>query len=137
MKDRRVGAYRHLLAVACWLCISFNAGCAFDIVSVRQLPVDYTPVSDAPRVFILKQDIRIGLGAGYQTQLRTGTRWRQIGRTPHGDVFTTRDQVVKVEASNIHEAQVVMQGRSVTGFYLPVEKTFVAVKQPIPITIEE
>jgi hypothetical protein len=132
-----MNTYRHSLTVVFWLGVASVTGCAFDISRVKELPVEYTPVSDVSRTFVLKQDVGIGIGTGYQTHLRSGTRWRQTGRTPHGDVFATRDQLVKVEASNIHEAQVVIQGQRITGFYLPVEKTFVAVKQPIPVTIEE
>jgi len=53
-----------------------------------------------------------------------------VGRIEQGEVYKTKDQVVTVEASNMYEAQLVLSGSLVVGFYLPVERTFTAADPP-------
>ena len=43
--------------------------------------------------------------------------------------------MLTVEASNIHEAALVMREGRVTGFYLLIEKKFCPVKQPVTLVI--
>jgi hypothetical protein len=38
-------------------------------------------------------------------------------------VYATRDRVLTVEASNVHEAYIVVSNGKLVGFFLPVEKT--------------
>lgn len=109
------------------------AGCAFDISRVKQLPATYTTLSTPAQEFVLSQDVKATVGSGFATRLKAGTRWHQVGNTEHGAVFATTDQIVTVEASNIYEAQLVVADNAITGFYLPVEKTFVAVSSKISI----
>ena len=109
------------------------AGCAFDISHVKQLPANFTVAFDSSEEFILNHDLKIPLGSGFPTRLKAGTRWRQVGQIPQGDVFATKDQIVTVEASNTWEALLVVANRCITGFYLPGEKTFVTTVHPIPI----
>jgi hypothetical protein len=116
--------FRFLLLAICGLLL---AGCAFNLVHVNQLPTAYSAVVGAPQSFVLDQAVEAGLGTTYPTRLRSGTRWHQVGSTEHGAVFTTPDQIVTVEASHIYEAQLVVSNRVLTGFYLPVEKTFAPV----------
>lgn len=118
------------------LSLLFLAGCAFDVSHVRQQPVQFRAVTSAFREFVLLQEVKVKLGSGFPTVLKAGTRWRQIGSVEQGDVYATKDQVVMVEASNNYEAQLVVAGSCVKGFYLPVEKTFVAVSKSIllPVT---
>ena len=109
------------------------AGCAFDLVHVRQMPVSYTKTADPAKTFVLLHEVKATVGTSYPTRLKSGTRWRQVGNTEHGAVFGTQDQIVTVEDSNIHEALLVVSDDFIKGFYLPVEKTFVQVKHPILI----
>jgi hypothetical protein len=109
------------------------AGCAFDLVHVKQQPTTYTPVIGHADAFTLGQEVKATLGTGFPTHLKSGTQWRQVGSTEYGKVYSTQDQIVTVEASNIHEAQLVVSNQCVTGFYLPVEKTFTPVSKLIPI----
>jgi len=85
--------------------------------------------------FILQESVDIPLGTGFPTHLKAGTRWHRVGQTPYGAVYSTTDQIVKVEASNIYEAWLVMADQTVKGFYLLVEKTFVQASHPVPVTI--
>jgi hypothetical protein len=112
------------------------AGCAMDIVSVKQAPATIAPLGDSGPLVVLQSDVAVAIGTGFTTKLRKGTTWRQIGRISEGEVFATRDQIVTVEASNIHEAQPVINGGNVVGFYLPVERTFTRATAPIAITFQ-
>jgi len=71
-----------------------------------------------------------------QTRLKAATRWQQVGSSPYGNIFATKDQIVTVEASNIYEAQLVVSNQFITGFYLIVEKKFAPVTRPIHIEIQ-
>jgi len=80
--------------------------------------------------------VDVGLGTGFPTHLKAGTRWHRVGQIQYGTVYSTKDQIVEVEASNIYEAQLVMTDQTVKGFYLPVEKTFTPASHPVSIAIE-
>jgi hypothetical protein len=111
-------------------------GCAFDVSYVTRVPTEFqASVPDRPG-WTLRQDQSIGVGTIFPTKLRSGTRWQLAGHTPQGDVYRTGDQIVTVEASNIFEALVVMQGDRLVGFYLPVEHSFVAATNPMALPIE-
>jgi hypothetical protein len=119
---------RRLIAVVALLPLW---GCAFDVVHVHQVPATFLR-NEAPgdTEYTLSSDLTVYIGTGFPTHLKHGTHWHYLGKTEYGDVLSTTDQIVTVEASNIHEAQAVISGQKLTGFYLPVEKKFVPVKQP-------
>jgi len=108
-------------------------GCAFDVSHVKQHPTTYTTLVAPAQSFVLNRDVKATVGSGFPTRLKADTRWQQVGNTEHGAVFVTKDQLVTVEASNIYEAQLVVTENAITGFYLPVEKTFVAVSPKVPL----
>ncbi|HVN97529.1 MAG TPA: hypothetical protein VMT62_13960 [Syntrophorhabdaceae bacterium] len=59
-----------------------------------------------------------------------------VGTVSEGEVYKSKDQVLTVECSNIHEAYLVVSQGSLVGFYLPVEKGFVKLPEPIALNIE-
>jgi hypothetical protein len=86
--------------------------------------------------FVLMQDLKVHIGTGFATRLRANTSWHKVGTTVFGDVYATRDQIVTVEASDIYEAQIVVSGlQNLVGFYLPVEHSYVPLKEPLPLAI--
>ncbi len=101
----------------------------FDIVSVKQIATQFSPAKTPPEEFTLAGSHEISIGTGFKTTLKSGTRWVEFGRLPEGTVFITKDQVVVVEASNIHEAGIVVRQDALVGFFLLVEKTFTPAKQ--------
>jgi hypothetical protein len=110
------------------------SGCMFDVSRARQQPVNFTARAASESAgFTLLKETKVSVGSGFLTHLKAGTRWKLVGTTPHGDVFTTKDQILTVEESNIFEAQLVVADSAATGFYLPVEKTFVAATRPVPL----
>ena len=107
-------------------------GCAAQMVALPT-PMTVTEVSDG--VYRLDQSVTMKAENAQPLVLREGTTWRQIGVIEQGNVFDTKDQVVIVNAFDVHEAAVVTKDGTVRGFYLKVEKTFVAV-EPVPITLK-
>ena len=96
------------------------AGCAMDIVSVKQAPLVLTELADPGPPVVLQNDVSVAIGTGFATKLRKGTTWRPVGRIAEGEVDSTCDQIVSVEASHIHEARPRIAGDRIVGFYLPV-----------------
>jgi hypothetical protein len=106
------------------------SGCAFDVIHLHQVPAHFEAASGTAETWVLGADARVPLERGYATPLRRGSAWFRVGRIEQGDVYRTMDQIVTVEASNVHEAQLVLSGNLAVGFYLPVERTFTAADPP-------
>jgi hypothetical protein len=113
-----------------------TTGCAFDVSHVRQKPASFSLYIGGFSPVVLAKDLKVRLGTGFPTVLRAGTRWVKVGRTETGDVYTTKDQIVKAEGSNIYEAYIVPSANCITGFYLPVEKTLSALSKQLPIEFQ-
>jgi hypothetical protein len=121
---------------ACLLLVMLLTGCAFDVSYVNQTPAAFTMATGATNDdFVLQESVDVRLGTGFPTHLKAGTRWHRVGQTQYGTVYSTKDQIVQVEASNIYEAQLVMSNQTVQGFYLLVEKTFAPASNPVRVTI--
>lgn len=123
-----------------WALIIFNAfflSCAFDLVHVKQLPTKLDTTQQKRPTFILEKEENIDLGTGYSRVIKAGTKWDYVGTTESGDVYNTKDQILTVEASNIHEAYIVISSGKLVGFYLPVEKTFSPLSEFRQLKIKE
>lgn len=99
-------------------------GCAFDIVHIDQIPVQYVKVNTQQSGFKLENEVNVDLGTGYSRKLNKGTEWYYISTISQGDIFKTNDQILTVEGSNIFEAFIVMSEKKLVGFFLPVEETY-------------
>lgn len=115
------------------LSVMWLAGCAFNIISVQQRPAQFEAVTNAQSAWSLTTTVRIALPEGKTSPLKAESTWRQVGRIAQGDVFHTTDQNVWVVASHQHEADIVVKGGQVVGFYLRVEGTFAPASQPVDI----
>lgn len=104
-------------------CLSMG-GCAFDVMSVKQIPTTFTQAETCGGSFTLAQDSEIQLGGGYKRILKKDTNWFCMGKITQGDVYGTEDQILTIEASNVYEAKIVVIASELIGFYLPVEGTF-------------
>ena len=111
--------------------------CAFDLVHVKQIPAQIEPNKLSASSFELLDEVNISLDSGYRRKLKKGTKWHYFGTISHGDIFQTNDQVLTVEASNIHEAYIVISSPNIVGFYLPVEKTFSPIKDSQELKMRE
>jgi len=99
-------------------------GCAFDIVHIDQIPVQYKNVNIQKRSFMLEDEVNVDLETGYKRKLNKGTEWHYVSTISQGDIFKTNDQVLTVEGSNIFEAFIVVSEKKLIGFFLPVEETY-------------
>lgn len=125
------------MAAFAFALLCMTTGCAFDISHVERVPTTFAEIAAGPPSWTLRQAEAVDVGSGFPIKLRSGTRWRVVGRIPQGDVYRTDDQIVTVEASNIFEAMAVTRGDRLVGFYLPVEHSFVAATRVVKLTIEE
>ena len=118
------------------LMLLVTGGCAFDVIHVDRTPVRLDTASKtctAP--FTLGGDVTVTPSGGYDRTLKQGTRWECRGRIEQGWVYRTRDQVLTLEASNVFEADIVVSGRTLTGFYLPVERAYSALRPAVELPI--
>jgi len=113
-----------LLVLSLIFCTSLFAGCAFDLVRVKQIPAELDTTQHSEKSFKLVDDVKVKLNTSYERELKGGTNWNYVGQIQEGNVYKTNDQVLTVEGSNIFEAYIVLSGDKLIGFYLPVEKTF-------------
>jgi len=60
----------------------------------------------------------------------------EMGTVAEGTVYEPRDTVMTVEATNVSEAYIVVRDGLWVGFWLPVEKGFVAVEHAVPIQLQ-
>ncbi len=107
-----------------WCAAALLGACAFDVIHVEQRPARLEAARADGQPFELAADVRVDIGFGYYRVLKQGTKWRPVGRVTQGDVYTSSDQVLTVEASNIQEAYLVLESRTLVGFYMPVERSF-------------
>jgi len=112
------------------------AACAFDLAHVTQIPTQLRATADRSG-FELQEEVKVNIGLGYTRVLKKGTRWLFVGRIAQGDVYRTNDQVLTLEASNIHEAYIVVSSGTLVGFYLPVEKSFSLLQETRSLPMKE
>lgn len=111
------------------------AGCAFDVIHVKQETAQYQLVAAPGSLLTLQDDVKVSIGDfGSATPLKKGTTWRKVGEIGAGDVLATQDQVVTVQASNAFEAEPVVAHGEVVGFFLVVQQTFTPADPPVPAT---
>jgi hypothetical protein len=116
--------------------IALTFGCAFNLADVKYQPTRIESAGGELKSFTFDADTPIhGAPCGYSRSLRKGTTWEAIGRVAEGGVYRSRDQIMTVECSNIFEAYLVVAEQNLVGFYLPVEKAFSPLSEPIKLTV--
>ena len=123
------------LLIAC-LVLTGISGCAFDLARIKYEPVeiDVSAASELNSFVLLDSAHIYNSPCGYDRTLRADTRWDPIGRIPQGNVYSSSNQTLTVECSNIFEVYIVVNDlNQLVGGYLPVEDSFVALKKPIPL----
>jgi hypothetical protein len=112
------------------------SGCAFDLAHVSYTPAQLGPPAGLSRSFAISKDVQVTQApCGFSRTLRQNTRWEFVGTIAEGEVYRSRDQVLTVECSNVFEAYLVVSADRLVGFYLPVEKGFVSISDPIQLPI--
>jgi len=115
----------------------FLSACAFDLAHVTYTAATFQPMQNSTRTIVLSGEVPLTDTPCYSRTLRKTTRWNQVGTIAEGDVLRSKDQVLTLECSNIHEAYLVMSGNKLVGFFLPFEKGFVPHSPPIELPVEQ
>jgi hypothetical protein len=125
-----------VLSAVAGLQLPLLGGCAFDVMSVKQIPAQLETGAVGRSSFELGKDASVSPAGGFSRTLRQGTHWTFVGSIKQGDAYKTSDQVLTVEASNIQEAYIVVDATNkLVGFYIPVEKTFAPASQPVGLDV--
>jgi hypothetical protein len=114
-------------------CILF--GCA-----VEQIPTQFAPLGMENVALLperLDQWTEITLNTGYRRNLKPGSLWTHIGSLAQGQVYKPYHDVFTLEGSQVHEAYLVISGNTLTGFYLPAERSFSPLTQKISLTFSQ
>ena len=115
----------------------FLSACAFDLAHVTYTAATFQPTQYSTRTLVLSDEVPLtDTPCSYSRTLRKTTRWDQVGAIAEGDVLRSKDQVLTLECSNVHEAYLVMSGDKLVGFFLPVENGFVPHSPPTVLPIE-
>ena len=113
------------------------SACAFDLAHVTYKAATFQPTQNATRTVVLSDNLALtSTPCSNSRTLRKTTRWDQVGTIAEGDVLRSKDQVLTLECSNVHEAYLVISGDKLIGFFLPFEKGFVPHSPPIALPIE-
>jgi hypothetical protein len=128
-----MAAMMRIRVIVLFLGLLALTGCAFDLADVRFTPARFVKgQNEGERSFELSGDAPLRHApCGYRRTLKKGTHWQLVGAIPQGEVFKSVDQVLTLECSNIFEAYLVVFEKRLVGFYLPVEKGFVAAAEPL------
>lgn len=98
---------------------------------VPRTPTNFVSQSAPDNVLRIKDAITIDSGNAYPSKMPAHSQWRQIGSIPEGDVFKIQNDVFTVTGRHVHEACIVVKGKEIVGFYLPVEKAFTPVSKKV------
>ena len=113
------------------------SACAFDLAHVTYTAATFQPTQNSTRTLVLSDEVPLtDTPCSYSRTLRKTTCWDQVGAIAEGNVLRSKDQVLTLECSNVHEAYLVMSGDKLIGFFLPFEKGFVPYSPPIVLPIE-
>ena len=116
----------------------FFSACAFDLAHVTYTAATFQPTQNSTRTIVLSDEVPLtDTPCSYSRTLRKTTHWDQVGTIAEGDVLRSKDQVLTLECSNVHEAYLVMSGDKLIGFFLPFEKGFVPHSPPIALPVEQ
>ena len=115
-----------------------SSACAFDIAHVTYTTTTFHPTQSSTRTVVLSDEVALtDTPCSYSRTLHKTTRWDQVGTIAEGDVLRSKDQVLTLECSNVHEAYLVMSGDKLIGFLLPVESGFIPHSPPIALPIKQ
>lgn len=74
--------------------------------------------------WVLTETVNVKIQSCSTVCLKSNTNWIYVGEIEQGDVYKTKDQIVTIECTNMFEANIVLSGDKIVGFYLPFEKGF-------------
>lgn len=117
------------------LALLLVSGCATE---VSRAPADLAAVSQTQaRRIVTVQPIDITLDSGYRRTIKAGVVLLEFGNISAGQVYKPINTIFTVEGKHMHEAYIVLRNERVVGFYLPVEKAFSPLSQPVVLSTKE
>ena len=121
------GSFKKILLSA--FLLSLLVACA---EMVPMSPTDYYPCENpSARQIKLAETVTFMLSTQYSRTLRKGSTWQEVGKLPQGLVYRPVKSVFNLEGRQVHEAYLVISGKKLVGFYLPVESSFSPIVEPI------
>lgn len=105
---------------------------------VAQTPALLVPAAaaEASQTQSLAAQLEIDFDTGYHRTVRAGSQWLRAGSLPQGAVFKPYKDVFALEGAHVHEAYLVVHTGKLVGFYLPAERAFSPLQQPLPVTFQ-
>ena len=91
---------------------------------VAVTPRTLSPLDRASPDVVVAADVRVDLPTGRARTLHAGTRWRAVGTLPEGTVYQPVGTVFIIVGRDVHEASLVLRGKTLHGFFLPGEGNF-------------
>lgn len=88
------------------------------------------PTSELRRPVNLVDPVQVTLSKG-AVVLPAGSRWQKVGAIPRGDVYRRVDEPFGLEGGYRGEAWPVIQAGRLIGFYLPGEKAYLGLSDPV------
>ncbi len=120
------------------LAVALLAGaCAPEVVRTQIVPPSARSDKRHADAIVLARPATVRLGTGYSRTLDAGSRWRLAGAIPNGAVYQAAQGVFTIEGANIHEAYLVIRGRELVGFYLPVERAFSPLDGTVLLSLQD
>ncbi len=118
-----------------FLALLLLCGCVAQVV---RTPIELTAANQQEaRRYITVYPVTIKLDSGYERRINAGVEFVEIGIISFGKVFRPTKTVFTVEGAHMHEAYLVLNNERIVGFYLPVEKAFSPLSQPVVLSIKE
>lgn len=84
-------------------------------------------------VHVLTSEANGAPSSGFSRPLVVGTQLQPIGKIAQGEVLRPLNREIMIIGEDRSEAYPVAEGVTWNGYYLPYEKAFIPLKQPIPL----
>ena len=99
-------------------------------------PSKLTLSSDKSSGYVLDKSVESSPVHGWSVHLTNGSKWIDLGTTEQGQVFKPLNTVVNVPGVENFEGYIVVRSGLWVGFWLPYEKAFSPLTQPIQIALK-
>ena len=119
------------IALACML-----IACASDLPRTAATLLPAEASASTPGQITFTSAVTVSPPSMYQRDIRAGSTWRLTGRLEQGGVYRPVDTVFTLESAHVHEAYLVIDGSTLVGAYLPVERAFVNVKPVLALPVQ-
>lgn len=100
-------------------------------LEVPRVATDFSASPPTGEVLFTTLPIVIDIGNGYTRNIPQGMELRAVGGIPQGAVYKPTNQTLTLEGKHIHEVYVVVQAKKIVGFFMPVERAYVALPKNI------